>query len=465
MRRLGSVLILLGLTVAPVQAETSRFDVLFIAIDDMNNWISLLDPDSPIKTPNLERLAGRGVLFTRAYCISPACNPSRAATMTGLRPSTTGVYGNKSDWRRAMPKRKTIMQHFQGAGYVVKGAGKIFHHHLNGAFHDEKSFDNFQAMAPQNMPPRKLNEADQYGSRNTDWGAWPPREEDTIDFQTADYCIEALKNPPVGKPLFLACGIFKPHSPFFAPKRYFKGTGKVSPPPRLADDWKDLPGGAQVLMRSTKWFWSGMTKLDRRLPGSYDRFVQAYAACCVFADTQLGRVLDALDASPRRKSTIVVLWSDHGFHLGEKNHIEKFALWEKSNHVPFIVVVPGMTKPGGRCGAPVDLSVIYPTLLELCGLSAEEKCDGLSVVPLLRDPDHEWKQPALMTYGRGNHAVRSERWRYIRYADGSEEFYDHQNDPREWTNLARRDDLAELMAEHRRWLPKEEAARIPDLKK
>jgi arylsulfatase A-like enzyme len=465
MRRLGSVLILLGLTVAPVQAETSKFDVLFIAIDDMNDWISLLDAESPIKTPNLARLAKRGMLFTRAYCIAPACNPSRAATMTGLRPSTTGVYGNKSDWRRAMPKRKTIMQHFQGAGYVVKGAGKIFHHHLNGAFHDEKSFDNFQAMAPQNMPPRKLNEADQYGSRNTDWGAWPPREEDTIDFRTADYCIEALKNPPVGKPLFLACGIFKPHSPFFAPPQYFEGVAKVLPPPRLSDDWKDLPSGAKSLLRSKKWFWNGMMMLDRRVPGSFTGFVQAYAACCSFADAQVGRVLDALEASPRRDRTIVVLWSDHGFHLGEKQHFEKFALWEKSNHVPFIVVAPGMTKPGSRCGAPVDLSVIYPTLLELCGLAADEKCDGASIVPLLKDAQAAWVRPALMTYGRGNHAVRSERWRYIRYADGSEEFYDHQNDPREWTNLARRDDLAELMAEHRRWLPKEEAARVPDLKK
>ena len=356
-----------------------RPDVLFIAIDDMNDWISLLDPESPIRTPNLERLARRGVLFTRAYCISPACNPSRSALLTGLRPSTTGIYANNSDWRKALPKRRTIMQQFQAAGYSVRGAGKIFHHKAEG-FHDKASFDDFQMMAPQNMPPRKLNEADQYGSRNTDWGVWPPDERNTIDFRTADYCIKALQNPPRDKPLFLACGIFKPHSPFFAPKQYHKGTEKVRPPPRLSDDWKDLPGGAQMLMGNTKWFWNGMMKLDRRLPGSFDQFVQAYAACCVFADRQLGRVLDALDASPRRERTIVVLWSDHGFHLGEKNHIEKFALWEKSNHVPFIVVAPGVTGEGERCQRPVDLSVIYPTLLELGGLPGA-KCDGLSAVP------------------------------------------------------------------------------------
>ena len=205
-----------------------------------------------------------------------------------------------------------------------------------------------------------------------------------------------------------------------------------------------------------------MIKLDRRLPGSLDGFVQAYAACCGFADAQVGRVLAALEASPRRERTIVVLWSDHGFHLGEKEHIEKFALWEKSNHVPFIVVVPegvratlgGRWKgsPGTRCERPVDLSVVYPTLLELCGLPAA-RCDGVSVVPLLRDPGLAWERPALMTYLEGNHAVRSERWRYIRYADGSEELYDHESDPQEWHNLAQKPALGPVKERHRRWLP------------
>ena len=440
-----------------------RPGVLFIAIDDMNDWISLLDPEAPIKTPNLERLAARGMLFTRAYCISPACNPSRSALLTGLRPSTSGVYANNSDWRKALPKRRTIMQQFRAAGYSVRGAGKIFHHKAEG-FHDEDSFDDFQMMAPQNMPPKKLNQGPEYGSRNTDWGVWPPDERKTIDFRTADYCIKALQSPVKDKPLFLACGIFKPHSPFFAPRRYFVDARKIGLPPRRADDWNDLPRGAQMLMGRTKWFWTGMTKLDRRLPGSFERFVQAYAACCSFADAQLGRVLDALDASPRRDRTIVVLWSDHGFHLGEKDHIEKFALWEKSNHVPFIVVAPGVTGEGVRCVRPVDLSVIYPTLLELCGLP-EEKCDGRSAVPLLRDADSEWKHPAVMTYGRGNHAVRSERWRYIRYADGSEELYDHEVDPHEWLNLASRAEYKQVKMSHRSWLPSKEAGEVAGLRR
>ena len=169
------LILVIGLITLPLRTALAenRPDVLFFAVDDMNDWISLLDPKSPIKTPNLERLASRGMSFTRAYCISPACNPSRAATLTGLRPSTTGIYGNASDWRGARPNRKTIMQRFQDAGYSVRGAGKIFHHHLNGAFHDDASFDHFLPMAAQNMPPKKLNQALSYGSRNTDWGAWP----------------------------------------------------------------------------------------------------------------------------------------------------------------------------------------------------------------------------------------------------------------------------------------------------
>jgi len=440
-------------------------DVLFIVVDDMNNWISLLDPEAPIKTPNLERLAQRGMLFTRAYCASPACNPSRAATLTGLRPSTTGVYGNKSDWRGAVSDRKTIMQQFMAAGYDVRGAGKIFHHHLNGAFHDDDSFGEFQHMRPQKYPPKKLNGAPKYGSRNTDWGQWPSREEDSIDFQTASYCVEALSRSASDKPLFLACGIYKPHSPFFAPADYHKAYDAIELPTRKEDDWSDLPVGAASLMRNKKWFWQGMMNVEKKQEGSYQNFIRAYAACAAFADAQIGRVLDALDKSPRRDNTIIVLWSDHGFHLGEKDHIEKFALWEKSNHIPFIVVAPGATKPGSRCDRPVDMTSLYPTLLELCGLPADAKCDGHSLVPLLRAPKAKWLRPALMTYMRGNHAVRSDRWRYIRYADGSEELYDHEADPNEWHNLANEERFAGVIATLRKWLPTTEAKQVPDLKR
>jgi arylsulfatase A-like enzyme len=446
-------------------ASPRRPNVLFIVVDDMNDWISTLDPDGPIRTPNLDRLARRGMLFTRAYCASAACNPSRVATLTGLRPTTSGVYGNKSDWRRALPRRKTIMQRFMDAGYQLRGAGKIFHHQYEGAFHDDASFHDFQPMRPQQYPREKLNGAPEYGSRNTDWGPWPAHVEDTIDYHTVEYCVAALEDQPEGKPLFLACGIYKPHSPFFAPAEYHRGYEQIALPLRKPDDWDDLPAGAASLLGPKKWFWRGMTALDERQPGSYHDFIEAYAACASFADAQIGRLLDALDASPLAGNTIVILWSDHGFHLGEKDHIEKFALWEKANHVPLIVVAPEVAEPGSRCDAPVDMSALYPTLLELAGLPPDPQCDGKSIVALLADPQAKREQPALMTYQRGNHAVRSARWRYIRYADGSEELYDHQADPYEWTNLASRAKLASVLEAHRKWLPKEEAKNVPDLKR
>ncbi len=457
----ASLVMALTVSISPAQ---ERPDVLFVAIDDMNDWISLLDPESPIQTPNLERLAKRGTLFTRAYCASPACNPSRVATLTGLRPTTTGVYGNKSNWRKVLPRRKTIMQQFRAAGYEVKGAGKIFHHHLDGAFHDDASFDDFQSMAPQNMPEEKLNGAPNYGSPNTDWGEWPPAETDTIDFKTADYCIEVLQGERSEQPLFLACGIFKPHSPFFAPAIYHEPYRAIELPKRNPDDWDDLPSGADELMDSKRWFWAGMMGVEDKAPGSYQRFIEAYAACCAFADAQLGRVLDALDASPRGKETIVVLWSDHGFHLGEKDHIEKFALWEKANRIPMIVVAPGVATAGSVCDAPVDLTALYPTLLELAGLPEDNRADGDSLVPQLKNPDRERPTPALMTYGKGNHAVRTERWRYICYADGTEELYDHEVDPDEWTNVALKPENLTVLEEHRRWLFETEAEPVSALR-
>lgn len=443
---------------------TQANDVLFMVLDDLNDWISLLDPKSPITTPNMERLAERGVLFTHAYCASPACNPSRSATLTGLRPTTSGVYGNKSDWRHALPERKTIMQHFIDAGFHVTGAGKIFHHHLDGAFHDDDSFHEFQHMRAQKYPDTKLNGAPDYGSRNTDWGRWPAREEDSIDFHTADFCIKVLKDPPKDKPVFLACGIYKPHSPFFAPSIYHKPYEQIRMPLRRPNDWNDVPSGAETLLRNKKWFWRGMMSVEKQQKGSYENFIRSYAACAAFADAQVGRVLDALDSSPRGDKTTVVLWSDHGFHLGEKDHIEKFALWEKSNHIPLIVVAPGIAKAGVQCASPVDLMTIYPTLLDLAGLPADPTCDGISLRPLLENPKAQREIPALMTYMRGNHAVRSDRWRYIRYSDGTEELYDHDVDPNEWENLASDRRYTDVLRQHRTWLPRAEAQQVRDLK-
>ena len=448
-------------------AET-RPNVLFIAIDDMNDGITLFGKDRPFKTPNMERLAKRGVFFSRAYCASPACNPSRASILTGKRPHLTGVYGNKTDWRSACRDVATIPEYFRSHGYHVEGYGKIYHHHSNGAFNDPSAWDAFRKMDDQHMPPLKLNKGKGYGSPNTDWGPWPSdgEESKTIDHKSVSYAVGALEQKH-DKPFFLACGIFKPHSPFFAPPKYHEQYFQSLEMPLLkADDWDDLPAGAVKLMKSKKWFWKGMLELEKKHPGSYRRFIQSYAACCNFSDASVGRLIDALDRSPYHDNTIIILWSDHGFHLGEKDHIEKFALWEKATHIPFLIVDPRRKDTAGKtCESPVDMTSIYPTLVELCGLPRNPANDGLSVAAQFRKPDLKIGTPALMTYGQGNHAIRTERWRYIRYADGTEELYDHENDHNEWNNLATDPVHVTVMDEHKRWLPEKEAPAAPDLKK
>jgi len=450
--------------------------VLFITIDDMNDGITLFGADRPFKTPNIEALAKRGVFFSRAYCASAACNPSRAAVLTGLRPHKTGIYGNGTDWRRACRGHLTVPEYFRRHGYYAAGFGKVYHHQRNGAFNDPAAWDEFRKMDPQYMPPKKLNAAPRYGSRNTDWGPWPEDDQvsRTIDFKSVGYAIKVLqqrrdssRGSKPRKPFFLACGIYKPHSPFFAPPKYHALYRKSPPLPlRKDDDWDDLPTGAVSLMKRTKWFWRGMQALEKSRPGSYRRFIHSYAACCSFADASVKRLLTALEKSGHADNTIIVLWSDHGFHLGEKDHIEKFALWEKANHIPFIIVDPRRPRSAGKvCGQPVDMTVLYPTLLELCGLPACDKLHGRSAADLVARPDTSWKQPALMTYGFKNHAVRSRRWRYIRYADGTEELYDHSKDPNEWTNLAGDRQYAAVIKEHAKWIPQQDASPAPDLKR
>ena len=451
-------------------APSSRPDILFLALDDLNDWITLLDPDAPIATPNLQRLARRGVSFTRAYAASPACNPSRAALLTGRAPSSTGIYGNASDWRVALPDAVTLPRAFLNAGYHVAGAGKIFHHHLGGAFHDDASFHEFLPMpdppdAP--MPREKLNQLPGYGSANTDWGAWPLAETDALDVRSVDWCIDRLGRPR-STPLFLACGLFRPHMPFFVPPAWLERhpRDETRLPPLRPDDLADIPAGGLALHApSAGRFWRGMADSEKLRPGSWREAVRHYQAAATFADAQIGRLLDALDASPAGRHTIVVLWSDHGYQLGEKDSWEKFTLWEKATHVPFIVVAPGLAPAGATCARPVSLLDLYPTLLELAGLPAPAGLEGRSLVPLLRQPSAAWDRPAVMTYLRGNHAVRSERYRYIRYANGDEELYDHTTDPQEWTNLAARPALSTVKSDHARWLPRRDAPDAPNLRR
>ena len=437
-------------------------NVVFVAVDDLNDWV--LEEDTPVKMPSLRRLARRGALFRRAYTASPACNPSRVALLTGLSPSTTGVYDNRSDWKRAAPDAVTLPRYFMNHGYRVEGAGKIFHHHDNSAFHDDESFHRFEKMQLDPMPPRKFNGIGAVRSANFDWGPWPLDESASPDARSVDFGIDFLSRSH-DRPFFLAIGLFRPHMPFHAPPKYFAGypKGRVAMPRTVKDDLRDIPSGGLALLRQKKHFMQAIHDAERNAPGTWAEAVRSYLASCTFADHQLGRLLDALARSGHAGSTIVVLWSDHGYHLGEKDHWEKFALWEKTTRVPLVISAPGATEPGTVVESPVSLLDLYPTLVDLAGLPPNPGLEGESLVPLLSDPRRE--RTVTMTYQRGNHAARSMRWRYIRYVDGTEELYDHRMDPDEIENLAADARHAGLIAELRRALPRRDAPDAADLER
>ena len=271
-----------------------------------------------------------------------------------------------------------------------------------------------------------------------------------MDWHSVNYTIERLKSD---KPFFLACGLHKPHLPFAVPRKYYDmfPLESIELPPHLEDDLADIPP-AGVKMAKPDGDHAKFLK-----EGRWKAAVQSYLASIAYTDMNVGRLLDALDESPHRDNTIIVFWGDHGWSLGEKSHWRKFALWEEPTRAPLIFVAPGLTKPGSVCDRPVDFLGIYPTLCELCGLKIPPHVEGKSLRPLLVDPKAPWDLPAITTHGRGNHAVRTDQWRYIRYADGSEELYDHTKDELEWTNLASKPELAGVKAQLASHLPKREA--------
>jgi len=432
-----------------LRAAEDRPDVLFIAIDDLNDWVGHLGGNPDVKTPHLDRLARRGVSFTNAHCAAPACNPSRAALLSGLRPSTSGIYHNQHDWVNTLADVVTLPQHYRANGYCVLGGGKIFH----GSASADKLFDEYyhrKELPPPKTPYNGLDMA------HFDWQAIDVDEVEMPDYKLVSWAVEELAKER-DKPLFLAVGIVKPHLPWYAPKKYFAmyPKEKITLPEVPDDDLHDVPP-IGLRMARPQGDHKAVTE-----SGEWRDAVQAYLATITFVDDQVGRLIEALDRSPRAKNTVVVLWGDHGWHLGEKHHWRKFTLWEEATRAPLIFVASGVAKPGGLCARPVDFMGIYPTLSDLCGIPIPDHVQGVSLRPLLEDLNASWDRMALTTHGRGEHGVRCDRWRYIRYHDGTEELYDHANDPMEWKNLAgdsQQDARKQSMA---KWMPETEIPNAP----
>ncbi len=413
-------------------AEKAPPNILFIAIDDLNDWIGCLGGHPDARTPNIDRLAARGVLFSNAHCQAPISGPSRASLMSGLLPATTGIYGQIKDehLRRAgepMEECAFLPEYLARHGYKTMGIGKLFHQHApEGAF--EISAGRIGGFGPK--PPERWH-WDRDGT-STDWGPFPERDAEMPDHRSAQWAIQRLKEEH-DRPFFLAVGFVRPHVPWHVPKKWFDlfDPEQLATPPFLKDDCADLPEialkVAEVPMMPTAE-WAKET-------GQWRDIVHAYLACVAFVDHYIGQVLDALEASAHADNTLVVLWSDHGYHLGEKNRFAKHSLWERATRTPLVLAGPGI-EAGKVCSRPVGLIDLYPTLADLCGLPANPRNEGHSLAPLLRNPEAGWPHAAITTYGRNNHAVRTERYRYIVYENGAEELYDHEDDHNEWRNLA-----------------------------
>jgi arylsulfatase A-like enzyme len=431
-----------------IPPTTGKPNVLFIPVDDLNHWVGHLGRNKQTKTPHLDRLAKMGVTFTNAHCAAPICNPSRTALLSGLRPSTTGIYDNGAHYAKGagVTAAGSLVTQFKNADYETRGMGKLWHGGL-GFAEQWTEIRSKGATANGKLDDRSIG--------GIKFGIITGGDDCVPDTATADWAIGELGKPH-DKPFFLVTGFHKPHMPWNVPQKYYDmhPLAEIELPPVKEADLADIPTAGVKMARMSGDHARVMES------GRWKEAVQAYLAAISYLDGQVGRVLDALEKSAYKENTIICLWGDHGWHLGEKEHWRKFALWEEATRAPFIWVVPGVTKPGGVCARPVDFMSVYPTLCDLAGIAKPAHVTGQNIRPLLANPQAEWTIPALTTHGQNNHAIRTERWRYIRYADGGEELYDHSTDTYEWTNLAAKPEHAALKQELAAFFPKENVAEI-----
>ena len=427
--------------------EVKKPNVLFISIDDMNDWIGPLGGYGEVKTPCLNSLMEEGMLFEHAYCASPLCNPSRAALMTGIAPHRSGIYYNRHQFRSSslLKNSKTIPQYLRDHGYYVAGAGKIYHN----TWPDTASWDaywpgkvNHMPRDPAPLSDERLNSHPLAG--HFDWESLEVDEEQMGDLRSVRWISQQL-NMKHEKPFFLACGIYKPHLPWYLPRQFFDmyPLEEIRIPETIPDDLEDLSEFAVGLAHGFGDIID-INTAPRSVPYDHEviqerdhwkEAIRGYLAAISFADYCVGELIDALKNSPYWDNTVIILWSDHGYHLGEKEHWRKETLWEEATRNILFIRAPGMTIGSSTTDWPVSLLDIYPTMIDICGLQRKEELSGNSLIDLLKDPGINWDRPVLTTYGYKNHAIRSRDFRYIVYRDGSEELYDHSSDPNEWFNL------------------------------
>ena len=447
---LGALLLQAVEAYSTESASLEQPDVVFIIVDDLNDYLGYLGGHPNAISPNIDALAESGMAFTQAYCNSPQCRPSRTSLNHGVYAFNTGTYFNARFREETRITTPTMQQFFMENGYRVASGGKVFHG--NPGKHGDVLFKK----PGDPKPPKGKDKFNAYGSP-ADGYALDARDEEMSDYKVASWAIDQW-NTDTDEPLFMSVGFFRPHRPLQVPARWFDKfpIDSIQRPaePEGGDDWDDMPEFARKLARSHahKNMHNGLSDHEHIVKhDQWDATLQAYLASVAFVDAQIGRFLEVIEKNPRGRKTVVMLTSDHGWHLGEKKHWCKGAIWEQTLRVPFIVRAPGV-KAGVVNEQPVSLIDVYPSLVDLAGLPVPDFLDGSSVKPQLYDPNSQ-RDPAISIYGEANTSIRSKDWRYIRYEDGSEELYHHNDDPNEWTNEADNPEHASIKKELSRFIP------------
>ena len=471
---------------APIAIEHPN--ILIISLDDMNDWIGPMGGHPQARTPNLDSFSESALTFRRAYTVSPSCNPSRTALLSGKAPWVTGLYENPQIWRHVIGDEKMMPEHFRDAGYWVAGAGKIYHNNMP----DPRSWDAYFPDSIRHMPrhwlpvrdgadgetrfeltDNEIREDDPKGVTFKmppfkgmyiafDFEPLPVSTEETGDFTSVQWISEQFTRQH-DKPFFLAAGIYRPHLPWYVPQAYFDKfpLEDIQLPELLESDLDDVPEAGQRVARN---------KYHEQVTGAglWEEAVQGYLASINYADALVGKLLTDLEASEYADNTIVVIFSDHGWQLGEKEHWRKFALWEDVLNTVLMIRVPdglpglpaGNYK-GGISDRNVSLIDVFPTLTELAGIEPKADISGRSMIPLLADPEAEWDYPVVSVYRDGHYSVIQGDWHYIRYDDGGEELYNLSEDPHEWDNLSLNEDQVERKKQLANAIPEDRAPVMP----
>ncbi len=442
----------------PTAQPARKPNVLFIAVDDLRPLIGAYGAPV-IQTPNIDVLARRGAIFTRAYCQQALCSPSRTSLLTGLRPDTTRVYNLGTHFRATIPDVVTLPQYFKQHGYHSQSFGKIYH----GGMDDAASWSapSFSSGVHREGRQARRDEAESNtDARGPSWVALDVADNELVDGQVADKAIETIARVK-DKPFFIAVGFRKPHLPFIAPKKYYDlyplEKMRLAPNPFTPKDVPQLALTNSGELRA----YSDIPKSGPIPDQKAREVIRGYYAATSYTDAQIGRVIKALDQMGLRDNTIIVLWGDHGWQLGEHGLWAKHTNFELATRAPLILSAPGQKESGMKLDALVEFVDIYPTLCELAGLPVPDGLEGVSLAPLLKDPKQTWKRAAFSQYPRSGkimgYSVRTDRYRYTEWAAPGQpptgiELYDHQTDREENENLAYRPEHKKLVAELSRML-------------